>query len=99
MLFLQVLLSSSVALSEWKFPHEVMHIHTSLSPLFWQTRSTCHLNLYLKAFEETEELKMNYSALLSLARLTLDGGVIKGTGQGREEVTSGPVLRESRYFP
>lgn len=82
-----------------KIPHEVTHIHTSLSPLLWQTRTTCHLNLNLKVLEETKELKMNCSAFLTLTRLTLDGGIIEGTRQGREEVTSGPILRESGYLP
>ena len=55
--------------------------------------------LEFEGFGGTKELKMNCSTFLTLARLTLDGGVIEGTRQGREEVTSGPILRESGYLP
>lgn len=43
------------------------------------------------------EDEMNYSAFLTLPRLTLDGGIIKGTGKGRSHLWS--HIEGKQVFP
>lgn len=91
MLFIEVLLSSSVLFWNRNSPQHHLHLN-SIEFTVLANKVNISFELEFKVLEETKDL------ISPLLRLTLGGGVMEGTGKGNQEATSAPTLRKVDVF-